>query len=73
VSDDPLHQDDPDHRRAIKAMLIFEEYSPGSTLRLTDNKYRKLEAALRSAFRRITREETQEQARRRDRTARDGG
>ena len=66
----PLHQDDPDARRAIKALLIFDDWFPRAIMELSDGECRKIETALRRAFRRITREETQEQARRRVRTVR---
>lgn len=69
----PLHLNDPDGRRAVKAVLIFDEWFPRTIAGLSDGEYRKLETELRKAFRQITREETQAKARRCNRTVRDGG
>jgi len=70
---EPRHFEDADQRRAVKAIMVFDEMFPWAIMGLSDGAYRKLETKLRKAFRRITREENQGQARRRDRTVRDGG
>lgn len=72
-NEEPRHFEDPDQRRAIKALAILDEWFPRTIEKLPDSRYIALEKQLRRAFRRITREEAEEQARRRNRTVRDCG